>query len=578
MPVGPLPEGMKWSHGQMRQFPGVPAQHMVKAKIDGKMIGHIRWLTKDYKRPPGKAGEIVYVFVDSEYQRRGVATWMLERARAVDPRVHHSSTLTEDGAAWSQKVALPSWRDRGRHPEAEAIIAPDTGRARNNSFMVYLYGEPHARRSSLKEAKETVEEIYGSLDWLRVPGDQMPHQDLTHGDTVMFNDAPYFIIARIPTVEQRIQNMAAQVLGEGRERASGSVLALAELQHQGRVSPYAGAGQEEQGIGHQGRLQDGGWPIGGSRGGQAHLRYTSLLQSEALGERHSAAEHRGHERAREAQKSSPPRVGKSTFGSHGGPGQRDSGSQSRGRSSEATRPGVWSEHEDDLAHRETRDVDSYLAERLPRLGVSAASSVGSKSLTVYRGLYVGLEEDDYADIPRALTRKAAEGGKDHTYGTSRSGAGVHWTLDRRVAEQFATPMTMHGDTPNLGSDGWGVFVPVILTAQVSEDDAVTSEEELRDAMVEGVGWTGLPSSTRLPEKEVLLRKGAPVRISSVEALAPDSWAEVALAWEEMDAGRVSEMKASWKKITGGISAKAKAADPVHALGPEDVPLSGRMTS
>lgn len=106
MPVAPLPAGVRWAHGRLRSMPGVPQQQMLKCKsAEGKQIGFIRWLDKDYKRPPGKAGEIVYVFVDPEYRRRGVATEMLAKARSIDPRVHHSETLTEDGQAWSQVAA-----------------------------------------------------------------------------------------------------------------------------------------------------------------------------------------------------------------------------------------------------------------------------------------------------------------------------------------------------------------------------------------------------------------------------------------------------------------------------------------
>lgn len=97
------------------------------------------------------------------------------------------------------KEAMPSWRDRGERPQAEAVIVPDRGRGRRNSFEVFLYGQPHARRESLDAAKASVEEVYGPLEWAKVSGDTDPHNDPVHGYTTMFNDAPYYLVVdRLP--------------------------------------------------------------------------------------------------------------------------------------------------------------------------------------------------------------------------------------------------------------------------------------------------------------------------------------------------------------------------------------------
>lgn len=92
------------------------------------------------------------------------------------------------------KIALPSWRDRGEHPTADVYIAPDLGRARRNSYEVFLKGQPAARRPSLAEAKAFIEDQYGPQAWVKVEGDQNPHHDPTWGMTTMFNDASYFYV------------------------------------------------------------------------------------------------------------------------------------------------------------------------------------------------------------------------------------------------------------------------------------------------------------------------------------------------------------------------------------------------
>jgi ribosomal protein S18 acetylase RimI-like enzyme/8-oxo-dGTP pyrophosphatase MutT (NUDIX family) len=145
MPVGPMPEGLRWIHRAMRGYPGVPQQHLLKAQLaeghDLTEVGHIRWLTKDYKRPPGKKGEITYVFVHPRFQRRGIATELLRKARLIDPDVHHSDVLTDDGTAWSQVAAsldeerllqrLWSGASMPENPEDRCTACSGTGEQRN---------------------------------------------------------------------------------------------------------------------------------------------------------------------------------------------------------------------------------------------------------------------------------------------------------------------------------------------------------------------------------------------------------------------------------------------------------------
>ena len=62
--------------------------------VNGMKAGQIRW--------NDDTGEIAGVMVHSRHRRKGLATELLRRAQEVDPRVHHSTTLSEDGAAFAE--------------------------------------------------------------------------------------------------------------------------------------------------------------------------------------------------------------------------------------------------------------------------------------------------------------------------------------------------------------------------------------------------------------------------------------------------------------------------------------------
>src|SRR5690606_25097264 len=96
----------------------------------------------------------------------------------------------------AQRTAMPSWRDRGAHPEADVVVAPDVGRSSRNLYAVYLNGQMEGRFPRLDQAKAFVEQIFGPVVWERVKGDPEPHHDSTWGMTTEFNDAPYYWIVR----------------------------------------------------------------------------------------------------------------------------------------------------------------------------------------------------------------------------------------------------------------------------------------------------------------------------------------------------------------------------------------------
>lgn len=68
---------------------------------DEKLVGQLIW-----ERSGERVGEIQSVDVLRNYRRRGIATKMFELAKQVEPRVHHSNALTDDGKAWSKTVAV----------------------------------------------------------------------------------------------------------------------------------------------------------------------------------------------------------------------------------------------------------------------------------------------------------------------------------------------------------------------------------------------------------------------------------------------------------------------------------------
>lgn len=66
---------------------------------DSKLVGQLVW-----ERSGTNSGEIMGVDVLRNYRGKGIATKMFELAKQVNPEVHHSHALTEDGKAWSKAV------------------------------------------------------------------------------------------------------------------------------------------------------------------------------------------------------------------------------------------------------------------------------------------------------------------------------------------------------------------------------------------------------------------------------------------------------------------------------------------
>lgn len=216
------------------------------ARVGGVLVAHMSWSPSTM--------EIETLAVDESYRRRGIASAMLAKAREKGYVVQHSPTRTDDGDAFARsfgdapprngerprarfngaRTAMPSWRDRGAHPDADAFIAPDV-MGRRRLFAVWLYDEMVARETSLAAAKAYVEAIYGSLTWKRVKGDQDKHWDPVHGDTVEFNDASvYYVVERLP----RLAPSVAALSTTDYEGTTGDRTHITRVQ-EGTISPRA---------------------------------------------------------------------------------------------------------------------------------------------------------------------------------------------------------------------------------------------------------------------------------------------------------------------------------------------------
>lgn len=105
---GDLPEGLHFTHGTHedlpRKYPWIvrPGEHAVRAHVGDKIIGHVKWQSEDAIKGNRKAGWINELGVDSDYHRRGVGSALVDKAKEIDPRVHISTDLTDDGKAWAK--------------------------------------------------------------------------------------------------------------------------------------------------------------------------------------------------------------------------------------------------------------------------------------------------------------------------------------------------------------------------------------------------------------------------------------------------------------------------------------------
>lgn len=307
------------------------------------------------------------VFAPWAKQWNGAPSWLglahrlawLDQGDPVHEHIVRTFLPQRKAAGVGQTTALPSWRDRGVLPSVDCVIAPDLGRSSRNSYLVYLYDEPHARRPTLAEAKATVEEIYGPLDWQRIEGDSDEHHDRVWGWTVWFNDAPhYYVVTRLPRLGGGV---AGSVLGESGQARASRVLAMDQYNGQERIPAHPGARQEEQGAGRPSGVPIAGGAAGGIRGSQAHLRHTDLRQSQALAEGHVEGQRAGQAGSWQASQPSDPRRGELSGQTHRQAGAGDPQTTFGGGVAEGAGGRVRGQHGADLEDRSPRGVEASLS-------------------------------------------------------------------------------------------------------------------------------------------------------------------------------------------------------------------------
>lgn len=144
--------------------------------------------------------------------------------------------------------------------------------------------------------------------------------------------------------------------------------------------------------------------------------------------------------------------------------------------------------------------------------------------TLHRGISVKVNGEDLAEAHE-------HGGLDAVHQhivdqiTSRKpGLGTHWTSDLAVARKFAGGIhgSLKNQTPKTVVDSYSdVHVPVVLHGRVHPTHHETDSDELAWHMVQGHGWNPLATDP-IVEAETLVRSGAPVHITHVEACLPTS--------------------------------------------------------
>lgn len=75
---------------------------MLQAMHDGKEAGHIIWTSVGAVPgwPDDERGKIGSVEVHPDHQRRGLGTELFQRARQIEPKLHHSEALSDDADHW----------------------------------------------------------------------------------------------------------------------------------------------------------------------------------------------------------------------------------------------------------------------------------------------------------------------------------------------------------------------------------------------------------------------------------------------------------------------------------------------
>lgn len=116
-------------------------------------------------------GEIAMVSVNPAYRREGIATRLYELAKQIEPRLHHSSDLTEDGKAWSATVSA---------------LQDDVAWLQANGGIAVLNDEPEP---ALPATEASPAEDMAATDSVSLPADEVNPLDNVDGLTLQSGKA-----------------------------------------------------------------------------------------------------------------------------------------------------------------------------------------------------------------------------------------------------------------------------------------------------------------------------------------------------------------------------------------------------
>lgn len=152
----------------------------------------------------------------------------------------------------------------------------------------------------------------------------------------------------------------------------------------------------------------------------------------------------------------------------------------------------------------------------------SALAKAAAGTTLHRGISVQVSGQDLAEAHERGGMDAVHQHIVDAVAAHKPGLGTHWTSDLAVARKFAGGIhgSLSNQTPKTVVDAYSdVHVPVVLHGKVHPTHHETDPDELAWHAVQGYGWN--PSATHpITEAETLVRSGAPVTLTHVEACLP----------------------------------------------------------
>lgn len=187
---------------------------------------------------------------------------------------------------------------------------------------------------------------------------------------------------------------------------------------------------------------------------------------------------------------------------------------------------------------------------------------------LHRGLSLEIDPEDLVDAHRQGGTQAV-----HQYLRDRinekGGLGTHWTSDPKIAHQFSQGSDFNGDRESVPHTKIPyintMYVPVMMTGTVSPEHHETDPRALESAMVQGHGWQPLKTD-RPHERETLIKPGAPVHVSKIQAALPShpDWisrlGQSLGDWEHENWGHGNVLEHSWQDIGGSGRHTASSAE------------------